>query len=190
MSVADATSAQFLDRASRKCTATVNVRGQSIWRRGPPMRPCTGRHSLGQSKVWRLGDFPEILAQHRGLTAVVGRSAFARRRFCASTGGRVGGVAAGFCGSLRAHALEKFGVPCRPRDCFGKFGAAASARKTDSMFYTYTSLRALGVAAIVFGGMRECGRLCVGWKSLARGPRHRLLSALAAPSNVRPCKDA
>ena len=162
MSMADATTAQCLDRASRKCTATVNVQGQSIWRRGPHRRPCTGRHSLGQSKVWRLGDFPEILAQHRGLTAVVGGSAFARRRFCASTGGRVGGVAAGFCGSLRAHALERFGVPCRPRDCFGKFGAAAlyqksvafrhpvrRARKFDSMFYTYTSLRALGVAAIV-----------------------------------------
>ena len=34
------------------------------------MRPCTGRHSLGQSKVWRLGDFPEILAQHRGLSDI------------------------------------------------------------------------------------------------------------------------
>ena len=47
--------------------------------RGIPVQPPTGNpgaatcgkprcsHSLGQSKVWRLGDFPEILAQHRGL---------------------------------------------------------------------------------------------------------------------------
>ena len=97
MSVADATTAQFLDRASRKCTATVNVQGQSIWRREPHRRLCTGRHSLGQSKVWRLGDFPEILAQHRGLTTVVGRSALARRRLSASTGLRVAGVAAILC---------------------------------------------------------------------------------------------
>ena len=146
MSMASATTAQCLDRASRKCTATVDIRCHGMWRRGPHMRPCTGRHSLGQSKVWRLGDFPKILAQHRGLTAVVGRSALARRRFCAPTGVCVGGVAAGFCGSLRADALEKFGVRCRPRDCFGKFGAAAFYQP-EKLTRCFTHIRACARSA-------------------------------------------
>ena len=49
--------------------------------------------------------------------------------------------------------------------------------KFDSMFYTYTSLRALGVVAVVFGGMRAS---CVGWKSLtcASGDCPRNLESL------------